>query len=28
VTVLPLTVPASRLVRPTNSATNGVAGRE
>ena len=25
---LPLTVPASRLVRPTNSATNGVAGRE
>src|SRR5450755_1161456 len=28
VTVLPLTVPASRLVRPTNSATNEVAGRE
>src|SRR6202046_4112679 len=28
VTVDPLTVPASRLVRPTNSATNEVAGRE
>jgi hypothetical protein len=28
VTVPPLTVPASRLLRPTNSATNGVAGRE
>ncbi len=27
-TVAPLTVPASRLVRPTNSATKGVAGRE
>ena len=28
VTVEPLTVPTSRLLRPTNSATNGVAGRE
>ena len=28
VTTEPLTVPASRLVSPTNSATNGVAGRE
>src|SRR5580704_19699525 len=28
VTADPVTVPASRLLRPTNSATNDVAGRE